>query len=104
MCATVDRQIRERLDKIPQSSDKPKNPTVPKKDTQKPTTGHKEFGEQDKTVEGEATPKAPMTCYNCRKPGHIARKCPEPMTSQRKRFLSNVVKELENAESGNDDL
>jgi len=45
-----------------------------------------------------------MTCYNCQKPGHMARKCPEPMTDKRKRYLSNIVKQLKTAESGNDDL
>ena len=34
----------------------------------------------------------------------MAKKCPEPMTDKRKRYLSNVVKELADAESGNDDL
>jgi Zinc knuckle len=105
MCAVVDRQIRERLDKTPQASEKPKTPTATTKDTPKPTTRHTlEVGGQTKTAETDAAPKPTMTCYNCRKPGHMARKCPKPMTSQRKRFSSNVVKELADAESGNDDL
>jgi len=104
-CAAIDRQIRERLDNIPRASEKPKPSTTQRKDTPKQTTGHvKEVGGQAKATETDEAPKPTMTCYNCRKPGHMARKCPEPLTDQRKRYLSNVVKELTDAESGNDDL
>jgi hypothetical protein len=105
MCATIDRQIQERLDRIPQAPEKPKTPTGPKKDTPKQTTGYaKEVGGQAKAVETDEAPKSAITCYNCQKPGHMARKCPEPLTDKRKRYLSNVVKQLADAESGNDDL
>jgi len=105
MCATIDRQIRERLDRIPQAPEKPKTSAAPKKETPKQTTGYaKEVGGQAKAVETDEAPKSAMTCYNCQKPGHMARKCPEPLTDKRKRYLSNIVKELADAESGNDNL
>jgi hypothetical protein len=34
----------------------------------------------------------------------MARSCPKLMTNRQKRFLSSVVKELEDAKQGKDDL
>jgi len=64
----------------------------------------KEVGGQAKAVETDEAPKPAIMYYNCQKPEHIAKKCPEPITDRRKRFLNNVVKELKTAESGNDNF
>ena len=107
MCATNDRQIRERLDRIPRATNKPKPATAVKKDTGNKDSDRqagRKVAKEDNNPEG----KPAITCYNCQKPGHIARKCPEPITSRRKQYLANMVKELKAAEesegSGNDDL
>ena len=78
---------------------------APKKDMLKQIAGYsKEVGRPEKTVKTDGTPKPAITCYNYQKPGYMARKCPELMTNKHKRYLSNIIKELIKAESGNDNL
>ena len=104
MCATTDRQIRERLDRMPRPANKPKTftGTAAKEPKQAaPASKPKDANEggsggssnENSTDEGIQA----MTCYNCQKSGHIARKCPEPLTEKRKRYLANIVGKFQTA-------
>ncbi len=114
MCATTDRQIRERLDRMPRPTNKPNTSTATaakdpeqKAPATKPKDGNK--GRSRGGSNGNSDGGRPaMTCYNCQKSGHIARKCPEPLTEKRKQYLANVVRELQAAQeaesSGKEDV
>ena len=117
MCATIDRQIRARLDRIPQQANKQKTtePTAAKEKTGRASSPRgQETGQtarQKSANRGSddiAEAKLALTCYNCQKPGYVARSCPKPMTEKRKRYLANVVKELQAIEeaesSGKEDV
>ena len=112
MCATTDRQIRERLDRIPQPANKSKTlaANTPKSPPNKGFSNkYKEAaGNKDADKSSSAESRPALKCYNCQKPGHMARNCPEPMTEKRKQHLVNLVKELQAAEeaesSGNESV
>jgi Zinc knuckle. len=113
MCATIDRQIRERLEKAPQFTKKPKASGPSKDKDTKPDQKDRAPAQEAPGGSGGrrvGQDRGPMVCYNCKKPGHIARKCTEPTTEERKQYLAAVAKEQlkvanDSAEgSGNDDL
>ena len=69
------------------------------------TTGYvKEANKKEKAAEIDKAFKPTITCYNCRKPKYIAKECLKLITNQRKHYLSNIIKELINAELKNDNI
>ena len=107
--ATCERQIRQRLDQIPQAASKPKDPAAPKKDWKKPEPREPKEPRADKSADqGQADGKPAIICYNYQKQGHIAKNCPEPLSDRRKQYLAYMIKELKDAkqgkDQGNDDL
>ena len=101
MCATTDRQIRERLDRIPRPANKSKpSIAVAAKEPDPATTTAKDTNKSSGSSSGGNTDEGrpALTCYNCQKLGHVARKCLEPLTEKRKQHLANLVRQLQAAE------